>query len=129
MDSNIKWKVLAISLMCCGFLIAAIRPSQRVTEPDKVFQHQNVQDEIYRYLSEFAASQYGVDVTNAGGYDTIYLASKYQGTTLYAPTVTPDTPYLTAAVPLSDSSFQVRITDTAGSGVACDFYWQTMGLR
>ena len=124
--------LVLLVMFLANFLIGAIRPTYRVTEPQDLRQHWNVQDEIFRYLSSHSAFDQAnfpysdTGRTNAAGYDTIYLPFKFADLD-YFPTVTPTTVSLVAAAALSDSSFVVALFDHAGSGHSVFYHWHVEG--
>lgn len=134
--SNIRFSLLAIScfLIVWGLDIfgAVVRPTYKVTEPDKVDQHWRVQDEIYRYLSELVSydnSRYDyadTATTNAAGYDTVYLPFHF-ATNQFFPSASPTTVSLVAAFPISDSSFVVTLYGTSGTGHSVYYRWRVEG--
>jgi hypothetical protein len=83
-----------------------------VTEADKVEQHQLVQDEIYRYLSQTAtytnANYIFSDTgrTNTNGADTVVLPFKYADES-YSVSVSPTLYAMVGVVVLSTDSFVV----------------------
>lgn len=133
--SSIKFCLLAISCLAivCALDIygEAIRPSKRVTEVEKLEQHQMVQDEIYRHLSQndtylrqnFTWS--GIGSTNANGLDTIYLPFKFSNTDYFVSMIS-STVSLIGSVTLSDSSFSVVMYSSAGAH-AVDYRYIVIG--
>lgn len=119
-------------MFLANFIIGAIRPSQTVTEPDKVYQHQVVQQEIFSYLSQLKDyqdanyRQTGSAATPASGWDTVYLATKYSNASYFVG-VQPTTISMIAAAALSDSSFVVLLYDDAGAGHVSSYNWETIG--
>ena len=124
--------LILLVMFLANFIIGAIRPSQTITEPEKVFQHQIVQQEIYGHLSRLKDCQdanyrqAGSAATPASGWDTVYLADKYIDLNYFIG-VQPTTISMIAAAALSDSSFVVLLYDAAGAGHVSSYNWETVG--
>ncbi len=131
--SSIRSIILIISLFAvAAFAGSVIKPTERVTEPDRPEQFLKVQQEIYRHLSGLKAVQdsnhvqYGCDTTSAGAAATVYLNDKYNSTYFSVLLTQKGASFLGSmcALVLSDSSFSV--TSVVGSE---PFYWMTIGVK
>jgi hypothetical protein len=108
-------KTLIISLLLATAVFAAdpITPRFRVTEIDKLPQHQNVQRETYEYINMLKSDLdsnyqlYAMDTVGTDSSDTVYLSSKYL-VYVVAPSVMSDIAHSISWQFLSDSSFAVK---------------------
>jgi hypothetical protein len=122
---------LSFALLLCGNVLfaesQAIRPTQKVTEVEKIDQHLRVQDEIYQNLSKVLPNT-GVD-SCASGTKVVRFSPKYPSATTYVPLVSvrgyalADTGKVCVAA-TTDSSFTVF-----GSPATVKFYWTTIGVK
>lgn len=137
-DWSIRLNRLVISgicLLCFACVLGSIRPSRRVTEPDKVEQHQLVQEEIYTHLDNIYDSlslfttafypQFDTDTIGALGAETVYLPRKYASTDyqvlLTARGNNQQTTTLVYAI-IADSAFNVYCDSTNVT-----YSWYTIG--
>ena len=74
-------KLLSISLLTVTIAVANIVPTQRVTEPDQVRQHQLVQEEIYKNMNQLALPDFGTDSVTYMVPKTVYTQYNYSSFT------------------------------------------------
>lgn len=137
-DWSIRLNRLVISgicLLCFACVLGSIRPARRVTEPDKVEQHQLVQEEIYTHLDNIYDSlslfttafypQFGTDTIGVLGAKTMYLDRKYASTdyqVLLTAVGNSEQSVTLVYFILSDSSYNVF-----ADSINVTFSWYTIG--
>lgn len=88
-----------------------------------------IRETEYRADSNFV--QRGIDTTNANGYDTVYLADKYETLNAYSALSSQSVFTVVHVQKLSDSSFILISTDPDAGWTAAPFAicrWFTIGL-
>jgi hypothetical protein len=127
-----KWVLLLISPLLIASSV--IRPTTRITEPNKVEQHILVQEEIYRHLSSLKGYQdstfiqWGFTSFDTSLIKIINLKVRYQSSD-YAVIVSPEgaCDYPIYCTDFTDSSFSVNNQGDNPSGLG--FSWIAVGVR